>query len=247
MSFMSELLDRLPFSRAFWVVVVVISLFFFSLEDPQVKHDNAIAEFENSIAIRKEKVRASIESLAVSDMGLLGCITRSAADRASIPPTSSGGIDDVRELTMLYCPGSKIQSLRGIEQLSALRFADLSKNNIQSLAALAGHKQLKNIQLGDNPLRSVKALKSMPALEQVRLPQMPEVACLDIYRSVKSIKSNYKSIQCSGERENGVATLSTRSSGVKSKGKKAPRSNELTASEQRELFEYEREQRYSNK
>ncbi len=160
--------------------------------------------------IRKRKVSASIETLAISDPALLNCISSAAADRANIPPTSSGGIDDVRELELLYCPGSKIKSLAGIGELSALRYADFSKNSIQSLAALADHKQLKNIQLADNPLKSVRVLKSLPGLEQVRLPNMPDVACLDIHRAIKSVKSNCKSIKCSGQRGNGVVTVSSR-------------------------------------
>ncbi|MFK8048291.1 MAG: hypothetical protein AB8B81_07660 [Halioglobus sp.] len=248
MNFLNDLLDRLPFSKGFLVVVAVIVLFFLSIEDPQVKHDQAIAEFENSIEIRKQKVTESIATLPIADTGLLNCVTNAAADRASIPPTSSGGIDDVRELELLYCPGSKIKSLDGIGELSALRFVDLSKNNIKSLAALTNLKQLKNIRLADNPLGSVRALKSMPALKEVSLPNMPDVACTDIRAAVKSLKSNYKTIKCYGQRENRVVTLNSGSSVSKKKSKKSSGSStELTASEQRELFEYEREQRYRNK
>lgn len=247
MDFIKDLLDRLPFSKGFLLVIVVIVLFFFSIDDPQVKHDDAIAEFENSIEIRKQKVSASIDSLLISDPGLLRCVTSAAADRANIPPTSSGGIDDVRELQLLYCPGSEIKSLAGIGELSALRYADFSKNNIQSLAALTGLKQLKNIQLADNPLKSVRQLKSLPSLKEAYLPNMPDVACMDIYRVVERIKSNYKSIKCYGPKQNGAVALRSGSSVSKKKSKSSSRSNELTASQQQELFEYEREQRYRNK
>lgn len=245
MDYINDLLDRLPFSKGFLLVVVVIVLFFFSIDDPQVKHDEAIAEFENSIEIRKHKVSESIKSLAISDPGLLSCITSAAADRANIPPTSSGGIDDVRELELLYCPGSKIKSLAGIGELSALRFADFSKNNIKTLAAMTNLKQLTNVNLRDNPLASVRMLKSMSALKQVSLPNMPEVACMDIFRAVKSLKSNYKTIKCSGHRKDGVVTLNSSSSGKKKRSTRS--STELSASEQRELLEYERERRYRNK
>ncbi|MFT4823597.1 MAG: hypothetical protein ACJAUG_003247 [Halioglobus sp.] len=146
-------------------------------------------------------------------------------------------------MQLLYCPSSKIKSLAGIGELSALLYADFSKNSIGSLAALAGLNQLKKIQLADNPLKSVRQLKSLPALKEAYLPSMPDVACLDIYRVVKNIKSNYTSIKCYGPKQNGVVTLSSGSSD----SKKSSRSNELTASQQQELFEYEREQRYRNK
>ena len=248
MNFLNDLFDRLPFSKGFLLVIVVVALFYMSLDDPQVKHDKAIASFENSIEIRKQKVSDSIASLKISDSSLLRCISNAASDRANIPPASSGGIDDARDLELIYCPGSKINSLAGIEELSALRFADFSKNNIQSLAPLANLKQLKNIQLTDNPLKSVSVLKSMPALKEVFLPNMPEVACMDIYRAVQGLKSNYKSIKCSGQRENGLVTSGSGSSVSKRKSKSTSTdSTKLTSSQQQELFEYEREQRYRNK
>lgn len=244
LAWIDDIFDRLPFSKGFFLVVVAIVLFFANLKDPEVMHQSAIADWQSTIDERKAKVEESIASLEVTDEGLLACIRKAARDRASIHPTSSGGIDDVRELEVLFCPGSNIYKLNGIGELTRLKSVDFSKNYIRKLSPLQKHPRLGYLHLANNPLEGIWPVKSMPMLKELYLPNLPKISCLEIAPLVKGIKSNYSSIACRGPRG---ATSSLSTSSMQAKAKKSTggaNSNKLTSAQQQELLEYERATRH---
>lgn len=241
MARINELLDKLPFSRSFLFVLLIIALVVYRYDDPQVEADRTIAHWEDEIEARKSRVSASIDRLSIQDKNLLRCIRKSAADRANIHPSSSGGIDDVRALKMLYCPGAKIGTISGIDELENLTYIDLSKNSVRSLGPLRDHKNLKSLHIGNNPLGGIDIVESLPALRELYLPNLPDLPCVDIGRLVEGIKSNFKSIQCEGPRTEEVLGLESFEDHDLDE---SDAYDELTDAQQQELLEYEREARH---
>ena len=243
MARIKELLDKLPFSRSFLVILLFIALVVYQYEDPKVEADGALANWQDEVDARKGRVNASIDSLEIDDENLLRCIRKSAQDRANIHPSSSGGIDDVRALKLLYCRSASIRTLRGIEELQNLTYIDLSKNSVRSLDPLRNLKKLKSLHIRDNPLGSIGLVASLPGLRELYLPDLPDVPCVDIALLVGSLRSNFKSIQCDGPRSGESKTVVLKGGGGTGSDE-FEAFDELTDAQQQELLEYERDARH---
>ncbi len=239
MASIGEQLDKYPYSRSLLLVLLAVVLIY--LRSCQLEHreERGILAFQSAIDERIERVTASIDKLGVADPALLACVRRAAMDRANIHPSSTGGIDDVRELELLYCPGADIHSLDGIGELARLSFLDVSRNRVRSLAALRQHPQLSTLNVSDNPIEDLRALQSLPALRQLYLPDMPELPCEQLERLVTGVKSNIKSITCKKPQGAGLASSS---SGTR----REDRPHELTDAQQDELLRFELQSRYEN-
>lgn len=242
MDFINDLLDRLPVSRGFLLVLLIIGLLVWQVNKPFVDAERAVVNFQGEIDDRKKRVSDSVAKLVVSDPGLLNCIRESAKDRAGIHPSSSGGIDNVSELEMLYCRGDQISSIAGIGQLANLKYLDLSSNNIHSLSPLRNHPNLKSLHVSENPLQDIAAVKSLGSLTELYLPDMPGLPCRDLDDLSKGIKGNARSIQCAGAREGNKPQPGSQHVAAP-RTARGTSSDRLTAAQQQELLEYERETR----
>jgi Leucine-rich repeat (LRR) protein len=240
-----ELLDKLPFSRAFLWLVLIIALIVFRTCQLIGSEEQTRANWQIAIDERIEQVTQSIHNLEMPDEHLLACIRKSALDRANIPPMNSGGIDDVRELQLLYCRNHGISNLDGIGLLSRLTFLDISNNSIKSLSPLKDHPNLKILHVQLNPLGDIRVAKTLPSLEQIYLPDLPDQSCADLEAVLKGLKSNLSSIKCAGKETKGAAAQ-PKSSTTTSKSRRAP-TDELTEAEHQKLLQYEQNRRYENR
>jgi Leucine-rich repeat (LRR) protein len=240
-----ELLDKQPYSRAFLWALLVIVLIVFRACQLRGSEKYTRANWQSAIDERIERVTQSIHSLNMPDEQLLACIRTSALDRANIHPLNSGGIDDVRELQLLYCRNHRISNLDGIGLLSRLTFFDVSNNSVQSLSPLKDHPNLKILHAQENPLRDIRVAKTLPSLEQIYLPDLPDQPCADLERLLKGLRSNLSSIECAGKDRKQVAAQ-VQNSATTSKSRRA-RTDELTDAEHQKLLEYEQNRRYENR
>jgi len=242
---LNKLLEKSPYSRLILVTVLALTLIALNLYFRESSNDRAIAGWESALQQRKQSVELSLLSLPIADPSLLVCIRRAAADRANIHPRNSGGIDDVRELQMLYCRREGISSLSGIEALSSLRFLDISDNGITSLQALRGHPALETLHAADNPIDSVSVLGSLPLLKEVILPDLPGEDCVRISGTLKGVRSNASKIACAG----GVPGATNTDSTVQLAPRTKPKRNnkELSDSQHQEMLKYERETLYQKR
>lgn len=197
-------MGNLPVSKGFVIVVIAIfSIWFFSPHMLFSSAEKNIAREENNfnrmMADRRERVDASIASLKVTDPNLLACIKSAAADRARIPPTNSGGIDDVRELRVLICIRRQISSIKGIEELAALEHLDLSENSITNLEPLQHLKALESLSIRDNPVTNIQVLVKLGHLSRVTLPTLSDTNCSDIKRIIGEIRANLAATRCRDE------------------------------------------------
>ena len=101
MKSINEILEKLPFSRGFLLVLVGIALIVYKINKPFVDGRTELTKWNNALDEREAKVAESIESLKIPDENLLNCIRIAATERARIHPMNTGGIDDVRELQLL--------------------------------------------------------------------------------------------------------------------------------------------------
>ncbi len=199
------------------------------------KADNQIESFNQTIKQRQERVTASVESLGIADENFLSCIKAAADERARIHPNSTGGIDDVRELTHLRCPRRKVLSINGVEQLTNLTYLNISRNHIEDISPLQANTALKYLQIDENPIKDIYPLKSLAALVDVRLPELPEMPCDDVRKIIGNISSNIGSINC---RKSSALAKADRAESrtVEEADEKSYR---LNSSQEQELLDYE--------
>lgn len=235
----SELFDEYPYSRVVLIVVLVVGLVTVRSCQLDNAEDRMLNAWEDAVGERKANVERSLDTLEILDPALMTCVRRAAMDRAAIHPNSTGGIDDVRELRLLYCPNADIYSLDGIGELNNLTFLDVGRNRIRSVQPLKDHPTLKALHLSDNPVEDLRLVRTMPALKEIYLPNQPDVRCKDIEQWVEGLKSNLKSIRC--QRPEGTAIASNRPS--TSRREEEKRSNTLSDREHDELLRYEQSYR----
>ena len=245
MGAIKELLDKQPYSRAFLWVLLVIVLAVFRACQLSGSEKNTLANWESAVNERVERVTQSIHSLKVQDEQLLACIRTAALDRANIHPLNSGGIDDVRELQLLYCRSNGISDLGGIGLLTRLTFFDISNNSVQSLSPLKNHPNVKILHAQENPLRDIRVVKTLASLEEIQLPDLPDQPCADLERQLKGLRSNLTRIKCAGKDRQQAAAQERNP--VKASNNRRARSDELTDAEHRKLQEYEQNLRYENR
>lgn len=197
--------------------------------------------FHKTLEKRRENVAASIKTLGVTDTNLLSCIEAGAKDRASIPPTNSGGIDDVRELTTLFCIRRKITSLKGIGELTALEHLDLSENDIKDIEPLKTITALQSLNLRDNPISNIQPLAKLAQLKNVTLPVLPNMRCSDIRKIIGSARTSMQATQCKDGSSSAIAD-STDSWWETSEPRRDD-SPSLSGHEEAELREFERNAR----
>jgi Leucine-rich repeat (LRR) protein len=237
-----EFLDRVPYSRTGLLVALMLVLSIRQMFSGN-SYEDVVASMEGAIEERIQRVEQSIDGLSISDAALLSCVRRAALDRAEIPPINSGGIDDVSELTLLYCPRSGIRDLSGIKALSGLTFLDIASNQITSLGPLAGHTKLERLRVQANPLVDIKVVSTLPSLNNIYLPDLREQNCADLEVMLANIKSNVSAISCRGRKEKSSDRRTSRPA-TSSRQERDSNPHKLTKSENEELLEYERNQRY---
>lgn len=75
----------------------------------------------------------------------------------------------VESVHTLVCSGKGVQSLDGMEQLSALKNINLSHNQLSDLSPLAEVKGLQVLYATNNQIESVDALEALPELNAISL------------------------------------------------------------------------------
>jgi hypothetical protein len=226
--------------------LILLAVVLICVRSCQLEHqeERSIFAFQTAIDERVERVRASVDRLAIVDPALLSCVRGAAMDRAQIHPSSTGGIDDVSELQLLYCPGAGIYSLDGIGGLANLTFLDVSRNHIRTLTPLQRHPLLSALHVNDNPVEDLAVVRTLPSLQQVYLPDMPDEPCDRIERLVADVKSNIKAIDCKRQQARALAASPSASS---SSNKRRDSPHELTEAQQDELLRFEQQSRYGNR
>ncbi|MEP5765682.1 MAG: hypothetical protein ABJ308_13895 [Halieaceae bacterium] len=245
MSSFSSLLEKVPHSPGFLLALAAIAFIVFRSYQITGQGEREIEKWESAVDKRVASVNESIASLEIPDEGLLNCITTAAMDRANIHPMNTGGIDDVRELQLLYCRGNEVSTLIGIKALSKLRYIDISKNDVASLDPLAEHPNLKTLHVAQNPLINIRVVRTLPALKEIYLPNLPDQSCADIERLLKGVKSNFKAIDCAGKEDGKSKNLAVKAD---TNDWSNPREEKgLTDRQHQELLEYERNMRYQER
>ncbi|WP_370980545.1 leucine-rich repeat domain-containing protein [Agaribacterium sp. ZY112] len=181
---------------ALLIVWVWAPIFFNS---PERQANKAYGQYEEQIQQRQQRVANSIQQLSIQDANLLKCITRSSEDRARIHPNSSGGIDSIAELSLLYCPNMGILSLEGISGLRDLKVLDVSKNHISDIGPATSLNKLKTFNFSANPVEDLRGLSKMSSLKKVVLPKYPNESCADLKAMLGSLRSNIKQSACQKE------------------------------------------------
>lgn len=228
-----------------FVVIAILAVWFLGphilFSAAEKSRETEIDNFHKAIQQRRDSVAASIKSLGVTDPNLLACIEAGSADRASVSPNGSGGIDDVRELTSLFCVRRKISSLKGISELTALEHLDLSENDIKDIEPLKTITALQSLNLRDNPISNIQPLAKLAQLKNVTLPVLPNMRCSDIRKIIGSARTSMQATQCKDGSSSAIAD-STDSWWETSEPRRDD-SPSLSGHEEAELREFERNAR----
>lgn len=239
---LQEFLDNLPFPR--WVVWTLAGVILVFALLPGGNRDVGY-QIEKGIEARTLRVMRSMESLPVTDPDLRACIEAVARDRARIHPMNSGGIDDVREISKLYCPNRNITSLDGLGELEKLAYLEISGNRVESLAPLSNHPGIERLYLSRNPIRDIGVARSIPRLRVLSLPDLPDEDCSRLEAAFSGVETNITRIKCAGEKSSSMKTIAQRNNGSEQPkaAEPPPYERQLSDAEHAELMEYERGQR----
>ncbi|MGV6853227.1 MAG: hypothetical protein ACWA5R_13770 [bacterium] len=178
---------------------------------------------------RQKSVQSSLDQLDIKDPNLEKCIRQAAQFRSQIHPLSSGGIDNVNELTQLDCYAQNIQRLDGIAALVNLKRVDFSDNKIQSISPLKSLKKLEYLMLRDNPIKDIDIISQLPHLKTIYFPDLPDMFCYEIKQKITMQRNNLDSIQCKGKWNPSIARLQQHKS----------RGGTLSKQEEQRLYEYD--------
>lgn len=106
--------------------------------------------------------------VAVADAGLQSCINVALRDDAI-----TGG-DDVQ---IIACPTLQIETLAGIEQLTNLRYLDLTGNRLEHLDELRNMRRLSSVNAPNNVLNDISGLLTVPSLTSAVLTGNHRIPC----------------------------------------------------------------------
>ncbi len=242
MGALQDFLDNLPLPRwAIWALAGLLLVAFLMPGSNSSRNGDMLgANIQAGIKAREHRVLQSLESLSVLDPRLLECIRAAAMDKARIHPMNYGGIDDARELTMLYCPSRDISSLAGLNELTRLTYLDLSRNRIDSVAPLRDHPSLERLQLVGNPIDDIEMVGTLPRLQQIYLPNLPKERCTTLEAAFSGVKNNINRTECTGKTSKSTQTAQRSSSPANRQSTTSTRDTSLSDAEHRELMEYER-------
>lgn len=112
--------------------------------------------------------RTQLPVAQLSDPGLQGCVNIALQQQQ---------VQAINELSALSCASSEVIRLGGLQQLSALRFLNLSDNNIVDLNPLSALNQLSGLSLANNPITDAAALLSLPNLNVLNLLGSEAIPC----------------------------------------------------------------------
>lgn len=104
----------------------------------------------------------------LSDPNLQGCLNLQFATADN---------DDPRNIKLLACPSSGVQSLDGIRELPNLEQLELSDNNISDLSPLLALRNLRVLSARNNRISNINALMSLPILRFVALQGNNAIPC----------------------------------------------------------------------
>jgi len=125
--------------------------------------------------------RITAGRLQVTDPDLQGCVNLALVQQSVRNPA---------ELTTLSCANANVSDLRGIGQLSNLRFLDLALNNISDLQPLTSLSQLRGLSIPDNPLTDISPLLDMDSLTAVILTGNDQLPCSQLDRLEQRLENN---------------------------------------------------------
>ena len=117
---------------------------------------NAAGESPASAEVTATPADILISSLSFDDANLAACV-------------NTYRLTNVNELTALYCDGTAIRSLVGIENLTSLTDLRLSKNSISDVTPLAGLTSLTYLGLNYNSISDITPLAGMTRLTTLYL------------------------------------------------------------------------------
>jgi len=112
------------------------------------------------VRVRQTARTARTASLSFADPGLEAAVR----DAIARPYGTLHGTD-IADLTRLDASGRAIETLAGIEALSALRVLDLSSNAIADITPLSALDRLISLHLRNNQIADLAALVGNPALK----------------------------------------------------------------------------------
>jgi len=226
-------LSEIKLSRSFSIVILIIVIsvfllpvlgmnFLFWLADH--KEQRFADSLDDAIEFQIKMVKQSIAQLNLKDTALLQCISEQALERAQLPPTSSGSIDQVDQLEWLSCTERGIVSLQGIAGLQQLRelnlanneivditpvsklnrleMLDFSHNEITDITSLSQSSALKKLSLSGNQLENFGLLLAVSSLRELDMPDTAKIYCADVEiflnAATFTVKQNSHSENCKG-------------------------------------------------
>ncbi len=107
--------------------------------------------------------------------------------KAAKKPTGELTKADLEKVTGLSLSYSKLTSVKGLENLTQLRFLYLDHNQLTSVQGLEKLTQLETLELKDNKLTSVKGLEKLTKLTRLFLKDNPDLTKAQIDELKKAL------------------------------------------------------------
>lgn len=118
---------------------------------------NASKSVDPSVMSQAIEVASATRSSGFSDPALLACFLDALSER----PSQFTNIL-FESVTELYCSGSGISSLSGLERLTNLRIASFAQNKLASIAPLSVLNKLESVNLTDNYISVLDLTRTVP-------------------------------------------------------------------------------------
>ena len=132
---------------------VILAVMVFTLAACSENSNNSTAN--SAVDVNKVNTAESSDFSFIADDNLRSCLDNSGMT--------------VESVHTLVCSGKGVQSLEGMEQLSALKNINLSHNKLSDLSPLAEVKGLQVLYATNNQIESVAALEALPELNAISL------------------------------------------------------------------------------
>ena len=208
---------------------VLVVFLFLGNNNPEQAYNRSLKSLEKSVAVNIARVEKSVDELPIVDSNFKACIGAHAKERARIPAMNTGSIKHVKELKLMSCSRRAILSIEGIGSLPNLKTLNLRGNKITDISPLAGHPSLESVFISDNPVESIAPLAKVRNLRHAELPRTPEMMCDEVRNLMAGVRYIESRTRC---KKAAVIADNTKKS-------VEPKRRKLSASEERELFEYE--------
>lgn len=127
--------------------------------------------FNDNVIFAPDKEASAAGTTALRDPALQGCLNQFL---------EANGQTTLEQVKLLACPASGVETLAGIDALTALEQLELSDNKVSDLRPLIPLRNLRVLGLRNNPVTTVAPLLELPILRFVSLLGDEQLRCDDV-------------------------------------------------------------------